>query len=239
MRSAVIFALLCCGTAAMSPRALQAAPQEQPGESGTSLSRIKKGLDRPPAPLKPSGELQLRPTFRSEVIKHPFVPTLEEHLHKTFDLTDFQRQIRRLCRRRRRLRPRFHLQEDRPGARRTPHQQHPHPDPAGAGRTRSRKKSPEPLNPEPNREPGTSRTSGEPREPREPRTPRTSRTLSVPYCFLTPTNSASNQTFGSSVTPVGSASTGIVIDASRPFTCISTTRVGPVAGVTPISSGNW
>ena len=92
MRSAVIFALLCCGTAAVSPGALQAAPQEQPGESGTSLSRIKKGLDRPPAPLKPSGELQLRPTFRSEVIKHPFVPTLEEHLHKTFDLTDFQRK---------------------------------------------------------------------------------------------------------------------------------------------------
>jgi hypothetical protein len=85
-------ALLCCGTAAVSPSPVHAAPQEQSGESGTSLSRIKKGLERPAAPLKPSGELRLRPTFRSEVVKNPFVPTLEEHLHKTFDLTDFQRK---------------------------------------------------------------------------------------------------------------------------------------------------
>ena len=78
--------------AAVSPRAVHAAPQDQSNDPGTSLSRIRKGLDRPATSLKPSGDLQLRPTFRSEVVKHPFVPTLEEHLHKTFDLTDFQRK---------------------------------------------------------------------------------------------------------------------------------------------------
>ena len=92
MRTAAIFVLLCCGMAAVSPCAVEAAPQEQSGETGTSLDRIKQKLDRAPAPLKPSGELRLRPTFRSEVVKNPFVPTLEEHLHKTFDLTDFQRK---------------------------------------------------------------------------------------------------------------------------------------------------
>jgi hypothetical protein len=74
------------------PAVLQAAPQEQSGASGASLDRIKELLDKPPASLKPSGELRLRPTFRSGVIKNPFVPTLEEHLHKTFELTDFQRK---------------------------------------------------------------------------------------------------------------------------------------------------
>ena len=75
-----------------SPRDVQAAPQDQSDGSGTSLSRIKQRLEKPPAPLKPSGELRLPPTFRSEVVKHPFVPTLEEHLRKTFELTDFQRK---------------------------------------------------------------------------------------------------------------------------------------------------
>ena len=77
---------------AASPHALQASPQDQSADSPSSLSRIKQRLEKPPAPLKPSGELRLRPTFRSEVIKHPFVPTLEEHLRKTFELTDFQRK---------------------------------------------------------------------------------------------------------------------------------------------------
>jgi hypothetical protein len=82
--------LLCCAAAAGPLHTeLQAAPQEQTGDS---LNRIKQGLDRPAVSLKPSGELQLRPTFKSEVTKHPFVPTLEEHLHKTFELTDFQRK---------------------------------------------------------------------------------------------------------------------------------------------------
>lgn len=85
--------MLCFGLAAVCPHAvLQAAPQEQSGDAGSSVDRIKQLLDKPPAPLKPSGELRLRPTFRSEVVKNPFVPTLEEHLHKTFELTDFQRK---------------------------------------------------------------------------------------------------------------------------------------------------
>ena len=90
MRPAVVSALLCCALAGVYPARLQAAPQEQ--GATTSLGRIKQLLDKPAAPLKPSGKLELRPTFRSGVEKHPFVPTLEEHLHNTFELTDFQRK---------------------------------------------------------------------------------------------------------------------------------------------------
>jgi hypothetical protein len=71
---------------------LQAAPQESAAAAPTSLSRIKSRLDQPAAkPLKPSEPVQLRPTFRTRTTGRPFVPTLEEHLHDTFELTDFQR----------------------------------------------------------------------------------------------------------------------------------------------------
>ena len=75
------------------PLHLHAAPQEPSGDAGASLSRIRKGLSRPSATrLQPSEPVQLRPTFRSETLAHPFVPTLEEDLRKTFALTDFQRR---------------------------------------------------------------------------------------------------------------------------------------------------
>jgi len=93
-RSAAISALLCCALAVVClPASLHAAPQEPSGDTDVSLSRIRKDLSRPTATrLQPSEPVQLRPTFRSETLAHPFVPTLEEDLRKTFALTDFQRQ---------------------------------------------------------------------------------------------------------------------------------------------------
>ena len=92
IRSAAISALLCGALAGVYPAApLQAAPQDQSADA-SSLARLKQRLDKPAAPLNPSGKLELRPTFRSSVEKNPFVPTLEEHLRKTFELTDFQRK---------------------------------------------------------------------------------------------------------------------------------------------------
>jgi hypothetical protein len=71
---------------------LYAAPQEPTG-ADSSLTRIKHRLDTPSAPrLAPKGPVQLRPTFRSRTTERPWVPTLQEHLRDTFELTDFQRQ---------------------------------------------------------------------------------------------------------------------------------------------------
>ena len=82
-------AVVVCSIAGVS---VQAAPQEPSGAAPTSLSRIKSRLDKPAAkPLKPSEPVQLRPTFRTRTTGRPFVPTLEEYLHDTFELTDFQR----------------------------------------------------------------------------------------------------------------------------------------------------
>ena len=94
LRSAAVSALLCCALAVICLSTdLHAAPQEPSGDAGASLSRIRKGLNRPTdTRLQPSEPVQLRPTFRSETLAHPFVPTLEEDLRKTFALTDFQRQ---------------------------------------------------------------------------------------------------------------------------------------------------
>jgi hypothetical protein len=73
--------------------AIHAAPQEAADPTAPSLTRIKQRLSHAPAtPLKPSAPVQLRPVFRTRNADRPFVPTLEEHLRKTFDLTDFQRQ---------------------------------------------------------------------------------------------------------------------------------------------------
>lgn len=94
LRFAAVSALLCCALAVVClPVHLHAAPQEPSGDAGASLTRIRKGLSRPTGTrLQPSEAAQLRPTFRSETLAHPFVPTLEEDLRKTFALTDFQRQ---------------------------------------------------------------------------------------------------------------------------------------------------
>ena len=87
-------AVWCFAALAMMhrPATVLASPQE-PGLPSSSVERIKGRLAKPPAPpLAPAVPQQLRPTFKARVEQHPFVPTLEEDLRKTFALTDFQRQ---------------------------------------------------------------------------------------------------------------------------------------------------
>ncbi len=84
-------AVLCVAVLAPGPLgSVKAAPQEEPP---ASLDRIKERLEAPVTRrLTPAAPVRLRPTFRSRVDQRVFVPTLEEDLHKTFDLTDFQRK---------------------------------------------------------------------------------------------------------------------------------------------------
>lgn len=74
-----------------APVVILAAPQEPSAETAASVTRIKQRLARPGRSFTPATPVQLRPTFRSRTAQHVFVPTLEEDLHKAFDLTDFQR----------------------------------------------------------------------------------------------------------------------------------------------------
>jgi hypothetical protein len=74
--------------------ALGAAPQQPDSAPPVSLNRIKAQLAKAPVrELKPDAPVPLRvPTFRSRVDQRVFVLTLEEALHKEFDLNDLQRQ---------------------------------------------------------------------------------------------------------------------------------------------------
>ena len=85
--------MACAVVLAVCLPAPAAFAQDPADPAAPSLTRFKQRLDRPTArPLKPSQPIQLRPTFRSRATDRPWVPTLEEHLYKTFELTDFQRQ---------------------------------------------------------------------------------------------------------------------------------------------------
>lgn len=65
----------------------------QAGGAGPSLDRVKGELRRAaPRRLEPQVPVELAVPFRSGVTQRVFVPTLEEHLHKTFDLNLLQRQ---------------------------------------------------------------------------------------------------------------------------------------------------
>jgi hypothetical protein len=87
------FALLCAVAQPMSATAGQLAPQELVPEPPLSLEQVKERLAKPPGPrLTPAKPVQLRPTFKSRVDQKALVLTLEEELHKEFDLTEFQRQ---------------------------------------------------------------------------------------------------------------------------------------------------
>ena len=73
---------------------LHAAAQQPAGEPPVSLDRIKEELARTRGP---GLELDVAmpdplPTFKSRVDQRRFVLTLEEALHKQFDLNDLQRQ---------------------------------------------------------------------------------------------------------------------------------------------------
>ena len=85
--------LLCSAVAALCAPGLVVATPQDPAEPATSLDRVKDGLDTPIVrPLAPSTPVRLRPVFKSGVEKHPFVQTLDQDLHKTFDLNALQRQ---------------------------------------------------------------------------------------------------------------------------------------------------
>jgi hypothetical protein len=86
--------LVCCAALLVNSAAVvHARPQEQGAVACTSIDKVKEGVLTPiVTPLAPSVPVRLRPVFKSGVEKHPFVLTLEEDLHKTFELTDFQRR---------------------------------------------------------------------------------------------------------------------------------------------------
>jgi hypothetical protein len=80
------------GALAVSGATLEAAPQQPNDAPPVALDRIRDGLDRAPAlQLKTDVPLQV-PTFRSRVDQRVFVLTLEEALHRDFDLNIIQRQ---------------------------------------------------------------------------------------------------------------------------------------------------
>jgi hypothetical protein len=63
------------------------------GPQAPDLDRIKARLAQPPGPkLATSEPAERRPVFKSSVERHPWVPTLDDELHKAFDLNPYQRQ---------------------------------------------------------------------------------------------------------------------------------------------------
>jgi hypothetical protein len=87
------FAVLLLLTFVLSPAAVAAAPQQPSPATPESLQRIKDELATGPAiKLTTQAPMQLRPTFKARSEERVFVPTLEEVLHKQFDLNDLQRQ---------------------------------------------------------------------------------------------------------------------------------------------------
>lgn len=84
---------LCVPAVVVWPAALGAAPQQPAGDLPVSLERIREELDRAPA-LELDVPMPVpRPTFKSRVDQRAFVLTLEQALHKQFDMTNLlQRQ---------------------------------------------------------------------------------------------------------------------------------------------------
>ena len=75
------------------PARLAAAPQPPASIPSVSLERIRKGLETTPA-LRVAVDTSQLPvaTFRTSVEKRPYVLTLEQQLHRQFDLNLLQRQ---------------------------------------------------------------------------------------------------------------------------------------------------
>jgi hypothetical protein len=72
---------------------LGASPQQTASDPPVSLERVKEELAKPPArEFKSDLPLQVPVTFKSRVDQRVFVLTLEEALHRDFDLNDLQRQ---------------------------------------------------------------------------------------------------------------------------------------------------
>jgi hypothetical protein len=89
--AAVVFALLLPFSATLG-----AGPQEPTSVSSFSLERIRQELEKPPTqPLNLDGHLHLPvATFKTSVESRRFTLTLEEELHKKFELNLLQRQSR-------------------------------------------------------------------------------------------------------------------------------------------------
>lgn len=87
----LLTALVMCSAApatAAQPRPRGAQPLDR-----SDLDHIKQALAKaPPLRLSPKEPVPLRVTFRSHADARVFVPTLEDVLHKQFDLNDLQRQ---------------------------------------------------------------------------------------------------------------------------------------------------
>jgi len=77
----------------VSDSTLEAAPQQPAQDSATSVQHVRQQLDKPQVPtIKNAPPPRPLPTFRSSVDHRVWVLTLEEQLHKEFDLTPLQRQ---------------------------------------------------------------------------------------------------------------------------------------------------
>jgi hypothetical protein len=86
-------ALLWVLSALVLPPARVDAAQQADAVAPLTIDRLRAELEKPPPPrLRPKAAVPLRPTFKTRAEGRPFVPTLEEHLHKQFDLTLLQRQ---------------------------------------------------------------------------------------------------------------------------------------------------
>lgn len=70
----------------------QAAAQGPDADAAALLDRIRGELATTASPRIRNVPAQFPVTFKSQVDQRVFVPTLEEHLHKVFDLTPMQRQ---------------------------------------------------------------------------------------------------------------------------------------------------
>jgi len=89
-----LFAVLWVPALVVWPATLGAAPQQPAAILPVSLERIRAELRKTPGRrLKLDGPMPLPvPTFRTRVDQRVFVLTLEQALHKEFDLNDLQRQ---------------------------------------------------------------------------------------------------------------------------------------------------
>jgi hypothetical protein len=92
---ATLLAVFCVFTLVVGySTTLRAAPQQPAIVPPVSLDRIREELEKAPGRgLKLNGPMPVPvPTFKTRVDQRVFVLTLEEALHKQFDLNDLQRQ---------------------------------------------------------------------------------------------------------------------------------------------------
>jgi hypothetical protein len=72
--------------------AVEAAPQQGPQDTPQAVQHLRQQLEQPAPPIKNAPPPRPIPTFRASGDHRVWVLTLEEQLHKEFDLTPLQRQ---------------------------------------------------------------------------------------------------------------------------------------------------